>query len=88
MGRYRSGSITIPVYDLLQEVDDEDLIAECEDRGIVVSKAVAPDGSGRMVQPDVPEKLTLSSWDAENLREAIVHDDGKRAIDVLKAVLQ
>lgn len=82
MARYRSGSISIDVGLILDEVSDEDLIAEMESRGL------STEGREASPHPDVPKKLTLSSWDAESLKEAICHDDGRRAIDVLKAVLQ
>lgn len=76
------------------DVDLEDIIDEVETRDLLkaVTTADLRDELERREKkgffgPDVPTVLQLSSWDAELLREAVLHDDTRRVTDLLRGAL-
>lgn len=80
-------SVTVDLEDVFEEIDTERLIRELESR----AKDGDDEASSCVFAPHSHNSFdlsVLSDWDVESLKGAIIRDDGRRVVDILRETLK
>jgi len=90
MARVRNGTIYATV-DAEVEIDVDDILSDIETSVLAEELKRRQDKPAKGANgPDGGEELRISlgSWDADSLREAVRQEDARRALDLLKVAMQ